>query len=72
MRRLDDIIIREKIYNEEQYWKSQGISGIPTIIFDNLASRQGARSVEHYKELLTSLVAYKKSLIKSESESESE
>ncbi len=70
MKRLDDILIREKIYNEEEYWKSKGVSAIPTIVFDNLTSRQGARSVEYYKEILTSLVAYKKSLSESESESE--
>lgn len=66
MKRLDDVIFKEKIYNEEQYWKSQGINSIPTIIFDNITTRQGARSVEYYKELLNSIVAYKKSLQKTE------
>ena len=64
MKRLDNIVFKEKIYNEEQYWKSQGVNSIPTIIFDNITARQGARSVEYYKELLTSLVAYRKSLEK--------
>lgn len=66
MKRLDNIIFKEKIYNEEQYWKSQGINSIPTIIFDNLTARKGAISVDYYKELLTSLVAYKKSLTETE------
>jgi len=60
MKRIDDPKYIQKVRDEEKYWKDRGVYAIPTMVFENQVVRQGANSVEAYKELLSSLIKNKK------------
>ena len=44
-----------QVQKEEEYWKSLGITGVPTIIFNNTVTLNGAQSVDTYKKVLEDL-----------------
>lgn len=52
---LDNTTAITRVKNEEKYWRSLGVSAIPTMLFDKSVVRRGANSVERYKELLVQL-----------------
>ena len=54
--RLDDKAAIIRVQNEEKYWKSLGVTSIPTMVFDNQVARRGANPVEAYKKLLIELL----------------
>jgi len=54
--KLKDSDARERIQKQEAYWQSLGISGVPTIIFNNSSALNGARSVDTYKQVLAELL----------------
>lgn len=60
MARLDSPSAIEKVEEEERYWKSRGVSSIPTIVFEDNGVVKGARSVEIYKKILRHLAKQKK------------
>ena len=59
MKKLDDEKYIKRVRDEEKYWKERGVYAIPTMIFEDSIVRQGANSVEVYKELLLSLAKSK-------------
>ena len=54
--RLSDPDAIKRVKDEEAYWKSRGVSSIPTMLFDQRIARRGANTVESYKVLLTQLL----------------
>lgn len=59
IKRIDDPLAIARVESEESSWKEKGVHSIPTMVFDDMVARQGARSVESYKKLLLDLVKYK-------------
>lgn len=57
--RLDNTEMRKRVQDEENFWKSRGVSSIPTMVFNNKIGRRGANSVDSYKVLLTQLLHLK-------------
>lgn len=49
---LNDASEDDKVNVIEQQWREMGISGVPTIIFNNEKGLTGAQSVENYEEML--------------------
>ena len=58
--RLDNPAAIQKIKDEEKYWRDQGVSAIPTMVFNNTKAYAGANTVTVYKRILTELVNEKK------------
>jgi len=56
MARLDSEASRDQALAKEAYWKSLGISAVPTIVFDQLNSLTGAQPISVYKEVLAELL----------------
>lgn len=56
MKRLDNDEAIKRVQNEEKYWKDRGVSGVPTMLFDNSIVRRGANKVDSYKKLLVELI----------------
>jgi predicted DsbA family dithiol-disulfide isomerase len=56
MARLDDKEAIKRVQNHEKYWRDQGASAVPIMIFDNSIVRSGANKVYAYKQLLTELI----------------
>jgi len=54
--KLDDHDARRLIRKQESNWQNLGITGVPTMIFNNSSVLNGARSVETYKEVLEVLL----------------
>lgn len=53
--RLDDAAAIKRVQDEEKYWRSLGITSIPTMVFDKSVALRGANSVATYKTLLLRL-----------------
>jgi len=53
---LDDMQAREQVQKEESHWQNLGVTGVPTMIFNNSKVLSGARSVDAYKQLLAGLL----------------
>ena len=56
MARLDDQDAIKSVKDQEKYWRDQGASAIPIMIFDNTIVRAGANKVYAYKQLLTEII----------------
>jgi len=52
LQKLDDTNAREQIQTQKAYWRSLGVSGVPTMIFDGSTAVNGAQSVDTYKQVL--------------------
>jgi len=57
--KLKDPSAGEQIQTKEAYWKKQGITAVPTMVFDRKSAVTGAQSVEVYKNILTELCGNK-------------
>ncbi len=55
--KLDDAAAHQEIRNKQNYWKSLGISSVPTIVFNRKSAVTGAQPVDVFKQVLTELVA---------------
>ncbi len=47
---------RERIKTTESFWHSQGVSSVPTMVFNRSSALTGAQPVEVYKQVLTDLL----------------
>ena len=56
LERLDDAAVRERIQAKEAYWRSVGVSSVPTVVFNNSSALNGARSVDVYKQVLEAIL----------------
>ena len=56
LERLADADAREHVQEREAYWRSKGVMSVPTMIFNQFASFNGAQTVEEYKKVLTKLI----------------
>lgn len=56
---LSDADAIKRVKDDEAYWKSRGVSSIPTMLFDQRIARRGANSVDTYKAILTQLLNLK-------------
>jgi len=54
--KLDEESARKKVQDAEEYWHTQNISAVPTMIFNNEMIMNGAYPVETYKKVLTELL----------------
>jgi len=52
---LDDTERRSRVLNQEVQWQQQGISGVPTVIFNRSSAMTGAHPQSSYKEVLKEL-----------------
>ncbi|MFT6984277.1 MAG: putative DsbA family dithiol-disulfide isomerase [Psychromonas sp.] len=52
---LDDSKRRSDLLKQESYWQQQGISGVPTVIFNRNSAMTGAHPQSAYKEVLEEL-----------------
>ncbi|CAH1385355.1 DsbA family oxidoreductase [Candidatus Nitrotoga sp. M5] len=52
---LDDAERRNRVLNQESQWQQQGISGVPTVIFNHSSAMTGAHPQSAYKEVLQKL-----------------
>lgn len=55
-RRLDDDVIQKRVISEQAYWRNQGVSAVPTMIFDGDRKFTGAQSISEYKRILTETI----------------
>lgn len=56
MARLEDTNAREHVQEKKAYWHSQGVSSVPTMVFNHKTKMNGAYPVETYKKVLTELL----------------
>jgi len=52
---LADTERRRRVESQERYWQQQGISGVPTVIFNRSSAMTGAHPQATYKEVLQEL-----------------
>jgi predicted DsbA family dithiol-disulfide isomerase len=52
---LDDSERRNYIVQQERHWQQQGISGVPTVIFNRSSAMTGAHPQSSYKDVLKEL-----------------
>lgn len=52
---LDDSKRRSRVVSQEQNWQRQGVSGVPTVIFNRRSAMTGAQPQATYKEVLQEL-----------------
>lgn len=57
--KLNDKDAIKNIEDKEAYWKNKGINAVPTMVFNNATSMNGAYPVETYKQVLTELLETK-------------
>lgn len=57
MAELQNNTARQRVQDKEAFWHHQGVSGVPTIIFNQTDALTGAQPVEVYKQILTKLMA---------------
>lgn len=53
LKSLDNKMHRNSVLSREQHWKQLGISGVPTVIFNQESAITGAESVDVYKQALS-------------------
>lgn len=58
MPRLDDSDFKERIQDKETYWQTQGVSAVPTMVFNDKTVMNGAYPVATYKQVLTELLEH--------------
>ncbi|MDF7800042.1 DsbA family oxidoreductase [Pontiellaceae bacterium B1224] len=56
MAELNNDEARKRVQTKEGFWYEQGVSGVPTIIFNQSNTLTGAQSVEIYKQVLAELI----------------
>ncbi len=56
MARLEDDDARYEVQSKEAYWQSQGVSSVPTMVFNKKSALTGAQPVEVYKQVLAELL----------------
>ncbi|MDD2383820.1 MAG: DsbA family oxidoreductase [Sulfurospirillaceae bacterium] len=54
--KLDDDSARQKVQDTEDYWHRQGVTAVPTMVFNNEAIMNGAYPIATYKQVLTDLL----------------
>lgn len=54
---LDDTERRSKVSDKEVFWQQQGISGVPTVVFNRTSAITGAHPQSTYKQVLQELLA---------------
>ena len=54
--RLDDLNASKSVQEKEDYWRGQGVSAVPTMIFNQGRVMNGAYPVENYKQVLRELL----------------
>jgi predicted DsbA family dithiol-disulfide isomerase len=52
---LEDNLRREKVVKEEMFWQQQGITGVPTVVFNRESLMTGAHPEATYKTVLKEL-----------------
>jgi predicted DsbA family dithiol-disulfide isomerase len=52
---LDDTERRRRVVNQEVQWQQQGISGVPTVLFNRSSAMTGAHPQSTYKDVLQKL-----------------
>ena len=52
---IDDYERRQQVSGQAVYWQQQGISGVPTVIFNRSSAMTGAHPQSAYKEVLEEL-----------------
>lgn len=52
---LDDSERRSRVVSQEQQWQRQGVTGVPTVIFNRRSAMTGAQPQATYKEVLQEL-----------------
>ena len=52
LERLQDEKAVKRVKGQEEYWKSRGVSSIPTMVFNDAGVLKGAQSVDTYKRVL--------------------
>ncbi len=57
IKKLDDTEARKHVEQQLQYWKNQGVSGVPTMYFNDSEPVGGAQSVASYKQVLAEVLA---------------
>lgn len=58
MPRLNDSDFRERIQDKERYWQKQGVSAVPTMVFNDTTVMNGAYPVATYKQVLAELLEH--------------
>lgn len=53
---LDNDAARGRVRAQEAFWHEQGVSGVPTIVFNQSSALTGAQPVEVYKQVLADLI----------------
>ncbi|MEZ8104710.1 MULTISPECIES: DsbA family oxidoreductase [Vibrio] len=48
--------LKEEIRTQEAIWQQNGVSGVPTVVFNRESAVTGAHPVENYKQFLSELV----------------
>ncbi len=54
--KLDDDVIRKRVQDQELYWRSSGVSAVPTMIFNDSSVLTGAQPVDVYKQVFAELI----------------
>lgn len=55
LRVLEDDRFANTVREKEQYWTSRGVSGVPTMVFDNRQATSGAQGVDTFARILTQM-----------------
>jgi predicted DsbA family dithiol-disulfide isomerase len=55
--RLESNQAHERVKTAETFWKGQGISAVPTVVFNRSSALTGAQPVAVYQQVLTELLA---------------
>ncbi|MDF7808315.1 DsbA family oxidoreductase [Pontiellaceae bacterium B12219] len=55
MAELENAAARQRVQDKEAFWINQGVSGVPTVIFNQTSALTGAQPVEFYKQVLEEL-----------------
>ncbi len=53
---LEDDTVRKRMEKEKAHWYSKGVSGVPTIVFNNSNALTGAQPLNVYKQALAELI----------------
>ena len=52
---LDNTASQGEVRNKQNYWKSLGVSSVPTIVFNRKSAVTGAQPIDIFKQVLTEL-----------------
>jgi predicted DsbA family dithiol-disulfide isomerase len=53
---LEDAGRRSRVVDQEVFWQQQGISGVPTVVFNRASAITGAHPQSTYKQVLQELI----------------